>query len=347
MRCCRLVVLCLLGPLALPVPARAERLPHPDHVVIVIEENKSFDQVIARSVLTRPAAPYLNALAGEGALFTNAYALAHPSQPNYLALFSGSTHGVRDDGCPLELSGPNLAGALQAHGLSFATYSESMPQNGFEECFSRNRLYARKHNPAANWRSLPPAVNLRFADFPRDYGKLPTIALVVPNLIDDMHNGSDAQAAVGRGDAWLKANLDSYVRWARSHNSLLVVTWDEDDLSSGNHIPTLFVGPMVRPGRYEARIDHYSVLRTLTDMYGLPALGNAAGADPITGVWRLLSGGPPASTTAATSRDAALARAHADRFSRPALRSCHGVGDGLVSRSEQDQAYGSRRLPGR
>jgi hypothetical protein len=281
----RLAVLCLLAVSALPAAVRAAKLPRPDHVVIVIEENKSFDQIIARSVLMKPAAPYINALAGRGALFTNSYALVHPSQPNYLALFSGSTHGVRDDRCPLELSGPNLAGALLARGLSFATYSESLPAKGFKGCFSGDRLYARKHNPAANWSHLPAAVNLRFADFPTDYGKLPTIALVIPNQVNDMHNGRAGQA-IGRGDAWLKTNLDRYVRWARSHDSLLILTWDEDDFSSSNHIPTLFVGPMVRPGRYGTRIDHYSVLRTLTEMYGLPALGDAAGSAPVTEVWR-------------------------------------------------------------
>jgi hypothetical protein len=283
----QIVALSLCSLSALPAAAHPPKLPRPDHVVIVIEENKSFDQVIARSVMTRPAAPYINALAGRGALFTNSYALVHPSQPNYLALFSGSTHGVRDDRCPLELSGPNLAGALLKRGLSFATYSESLPARGFKGCFSGDRLYARKHNPAVNWSSLPPAVNLRFADFPRDYAMLPTVALVIPNLIDDMHNGADPEEAIGRGDAWLKAHIDPYVRWARSHNSLLILTWDEDDFTRINRIPTLFVGPMVRRGRYAGRIDHYSVLRTLTDMYGLPAPGRAARADPVTGVWRL------------------------------------------------------------
>lgn len=283
----RLVVSCLVAILALPAAARAAKIPRPDHVLIVVEENKCFDQIIARSLTVKSAAPYINALAGQGAEFTNSYALAHPSQPNYLALFSGSTHGVRDDRCPLELSGPNLADGLLERGLSFATYSESMPARGFKGCFSKDYLYARKHNPAANWSGLPAAVNLRFADFPRDYSKLPTVALVIPNQINDMHNGRDPEQAVSRGDAWLKAHIDPYIRWAKSHDSLLILTWDEDDFSSSNHIATLFVGPMVRPGRYGARIDHYSVLRTLTEMYGLPALRNAGSSDPITRVWKL------------------------------------------------------------
>ena len=162
-----------------------------------------------------------------------------------------------------------------------------MPARGFEGCSSKEYLYARKHNPAVDWSSLPSAVSLRFADFSEDYSKLPTIAFVIPNQIDDMHNGRNPGEAIGRGDAWLKARIDPYIRWAMSHNSPFILTWDEDDFSSSNHIPTLFVGPAVRPGRYGARIDHCSVLRTLTDMYGLPALGNATGVYRNTQVWKV------------------------------------------------------------
>lgn len=82
-------------------PAVAQPLPRPDHIVIVVEENKSFAQIIGN-----PDAPYINALAMRGALFTQSYGITHPSQPNYLALFSGSTHGISSNTCPLELSGP-------------------------------------------------------------------------------------------------------------------------------------------------------------------------------------------------------------------------------------------------
>ena len=73
--------------------------------------------------------------------------------------------------------------------------------------------------------------------------------------------------------------------FARGHNSLLVVTFDEDDGSRANHIATLLVGPMVAAGTYGQRVDHYGVLRTLEDMYGLPPVGQAAEAAPLTGVW--------------------------------------------------------------
>jgi hypothetical protein len=95
-----------------------------------------------------------------------------------------------------------------------------------------------------------------------------------------MHDGTIAQ-----GDTWLQSNLDAYAQWAKSHNSLLIVTWDEDDSSQSNQIPTIFYGAGVKTGRYAERINHYSVLRTMEDMYGLPYAGAASSATSITDVW--------------------------------------------------------------
>src|SRR6266853_588359 len=131
-----------------------KELPRPDHVIIVIEENKAYKQIVGNM-----AAPYINTLANNGALFTQSFAIAHPSQPNYLALFSGTTHGVTDDRCPLSFSGDNLAAALRRKGLSFAIYSESMPSIGFTGCL--NGSYYRKHNPVVNWQgtNVAPEMN--------------------------------------------------------------------------------------------------------------------------------------------------------------------------------------------
>jgi phosphatidylinositol-3-phosphatase len=277
---CRLTLAAAVADGALRQPDVSERIPRPDHVVIVIEENKAYRQIIGSAT-----APYINRLAREGALFTQSFAVAHPSQPNYLALFAGTTHGVVDDRCLASLSGDNLASELKRRGLSFATYSESLPVAGFTGC--RAGHYARKHNPAVNWQdvNLAPGVNLPFSAFPADYAKLPTVSLVVPNQINDMHNGPPPQA-IRRGDRWLEDHLDAYVRWAARHNSLLILTWDEDDGSSGNRIVTIFAGPMVRRGVYDAKIDHYNVLRTLMDMYDLRPLGETAGKPAIRNIWR-------------------------------------------------------------
>ena len=265
----RLLALLFAWPVA---PAVAQPLPRPDHIVIVVEENKSFAQIIGN-----PDAPYINALAKRGMLFTQSYGITHSSQPNYLALFSGSTHGIGNNACPLELGGANLASALIEKGLSFTSYAESMPQTGFDGCI--HGAYYRKHNPAANWKELA-AFNQPFSAFPQDFEKLPTVALVAPDQQNDMHDGSVAQ-----GDAWLEKNIEPYARWAMAHNSLLIVTWDEDDGSAGNRVATLFIGPIVKFGISAQRINHYNILRTLSEMYGLPYLGESAQAASVGGVW--------------------------------------------------------------
>ncbi len=256
------------------VPSVVGAIPRPDHVVIVILENKNFSSISGNG-----GAPYWNALAAQGASFSNSFAITHPSQPNYVALFSGGQHGITDDSCPHAIHGaPNLASQLVDGGFTFAGYSEAMPSDGYTGC-STGR-YARKHNPWVNFDTVPASSNLRYDRFPSDYAHLPTLSFVIPDMCNDMHDCS-----VATGDTWMRTHLDGYAHWAKAHNSLLIVTFDEDDFTSVNRIATVFVGQSVRQGVYPERITHYNVLRTLEDAYGLAPLGNAAAAAPITSVW--------------------------------------------------------------
>jgi acid phosphatase len=254
--------------------AQPSRVPLPAHTVVVMMENHAYSELIGNS-----AAPFLNQLARHGAVFTHSYAITHPSEPNYLALFSGSTHGVTADSCPVELTAPNLAADLMAAGKTFAGYSEDLPSVGSPVCSAGE--YARKHVPWADFRNVPGSVSMPFSSFPADFAKLPTVSFVIPNLCHDMHDCS-----VATGDAWLRAHLSDYASWAMTHDSLLIITWDEDDGSQSNQIPTIFAGQQVLPGRYAERIDHYRVLATIEAAYGLPRDGNAASAAPITDIWR-------------------------------------------------------------
>src|SRR5579859_1102188 len=246
----------------------------PDHVVVVMEENHSFSQIIGSS-----SAPYINSLAQQGALFTQSFAVEHPSQPNYLDLFSGSNQGVTDDSCPHTFSTENLGSELTAAGQSFTGFSENLPSAGSTVCTSG--AYARKHSPWINFTNIATTANQPFTTFPTDFSTLPTLSFVIPNLNDDMHDGTIAQ-----GDTWLQQHIDSYVQFAKTHNSLLIVTWDEDDNSSNNQIATIFVGPMVKQGQFSETINHFNVLRTLEDLYGLTHVGSAASATPISDVWK-------------------------------------------------------------
>lgn len=240
----------------------------------MVEENRARSQVIGN-----PQAPYLTALSRQGAFFTNSYGVAHPSQPNYLALFSGSTHGVTSDSCPETFGGGNLAAQLLSAQLSFTGYAEGLPHPGGLDCSAG--AYARKHAPWTDFPALPArAVGRPWSQWPTSFASLPTVSFVIPDLEHDMHDGS-----IGQGDQWLQAHLASYLAWAKSHNSLLVVTWDEDDDTPVNRIPTLVLGAHVRPGRYAEPVDHYRMLRTLESFYGLPPIGEAARRTPITDIW--------------------------------------------------------------
>jgi hypothetical protein len=269
----------LTGLAAIPLVPRvdlaAAALPRPAHVVIVVEENRSEGNIIGNK-----ATPFITALAAHGANMAQSFAETHPSEPNYLALFAGSTFGVTKDTCPVNGGNtPNLASELLAAGYTFIGYAEDLPVAGSPVCSAGK--YARKHVPWANFTNVPPANSVPFSAFPMgNYANLPTVSFVIPNNDNNMHDGSIAQ-----GDAWLNRQLSGYANWAVANNSLLIVTWDEDDNGSRNQIPTVIYGAHVQPGTYDEQISHYNVLSTLEQMYGLPKTGNAVNAPPIATIW--------------------------------------------------------------
>jgi phosphatidylinositol-3-phosphatase len=253
--------------------ARAAELPHPAHVVVIIEENRSYGQVIGS-----PSAPYINELAKQGALFTDAHGITHPSLPNYFALFAGETN-LNGDGCPATglPKTANLASELIAAHRTFTGYSESLPEEGFSGCWAGT--YARKHAPWVQFANVPKHDNLPLAAL-HGWDALPDVAYVIPNVDDDMHDGT-----LQEGDVWLHAHVASLVRWAAAHDTLLVLTWDEG-FDPANHIVTLFLGPMVRAGSYGEHVTHYRVLRTIETLEGVQPTGKAAAVDPIADCWR-------------------------------------------------------------
>jgi acid phosphatase len=255
-----------------PIAPPLGRVPQFQHVVIVVEENHGTAEAMRMQ--------YLGELRRSGAAFPNSHGVAHPSQPNYLALWSGSTHGVTSDACPQDLgTSPSLGSQLIGAGHTVAAYSEGLPEAGSLACVAGP--YARKHNPLADFTATAGAAhNLPFSAFPADYSRLPSVALVVPNLDHDAHNGSMAAA-----DDWLRSRLGGYASWAATHDSLLIVTFDEQESDrAANRILTVLTGAHVRPGTYTERIDHVSVLHTVQSAFGLAPLGAAAA--PITDAWQ-------------------------------------------------------------
>jgi phosphatidylinositol-3-phosphatase len=273
----------------LPTWGAAQTLPRPDHIVIVVEENHSFGQIIGES-----DTPYINSLVKEGALLTKFFAFHHPSQPNYFVLFSGDRQKVQRDEClrdrPL-VTARSLGGQLVRNGLSFKGYAEGLPKVGFVEC--KSGKYVRKHAPWISFADVPAVLSLPFSEFPTDFNKLPTVSLVIPDLDNDMHDGLLGTRRK-KGDDWLRSNLADYAGWAQTHNSLLIITWDEDHMIlpkntrwPRNHIATILVGQMVQKGkRSEKEYNHVDLLKTIVEMYLLPQLPTTSTAKLIDDIWK-------------------------------------------------------------
>ena len=318
MKKCKWMQLGLLLVAGLSRPAQAGDLPKYDHIIVIFEENQDYAPIM------NPAnAPYINnTLLGKygGVSFTNMSAEQHPSQPNYLDFFSGSNQGINDDGQydlpgsnpPGPFTTPNLGASLLAKGYTFKGYSESMPSTGFTDASytytSGQNQYVLKHCPWVNWQqygtgnqanAIPANLNVPFvtasnnpgnlpssAYFPTDYSQLPTLSLVIPNEQNDMHDGS-----IYQGDQWLHTYMDGYVQWARTHKSLLILTWDEDandGQTPNQRIATIMVGANLKGGQYGEALNHYNLLRTIEDIYGLPYCTAAdIAATPITDVFSL------------------------------------------------------------
>jgi phosphatidylinositol-3-phosphatase len=243
-----------------------------DHVVWIVMENHSFDQIIGAS-----DAPYINQLAAQHGLAANFYAESHPSLPNYIAMASGSTQGISDDGDPAShpLDVPSLFSLLP--GGASRSLQESMPSNCYR---SDTGEYAVRHNPQVYYTNLggdcarnnvplgdPPDLSARFT-------------FVTPNLIHDMHGGT-----VADGDTWLSTFMPKVFASSEytAGATAVFVTWDEDGsiLGAGdNHIATLVIAPSVAPGTHVTdRFDHYAMLCATQEMLGVtPLLGSAAGA---------------------------------------------------------------------
>jgi phosphatidylinositol-3-phosphatase len=273
----------LLAVAAVLLPgAQAGRLvPAFDRVVVVVFENKARDEVLGNA-----RAPVFNSLVSRYAVLTGYRGVTHPSLPNYLALVSGSTHGIRSDCTSCSVSGRSLADTLEAAGLTWKTYAEGLPRPGFTG--SSAGRYAKKHVPFLYFRSVigRPARLRRvvpLSQLSRDFAarRLPDFSLVVPDLCHDMHD-----CPVASGDAWLGRFLRPLLRSRQLARGVVFVVFDETD-GTDARVPALALGPLVRPGsRFVRSSSHYGLLRTIEDAWGLPRLGRSARAAPITGIWR-------------------------------------------------------------
>ena len=267
-------------PPVVPPPTAGGSLPNFSHVYVIMLENKEYSSIVGSS-----SAPYINSLIAQYGLATSYYAVAHPSEPNYIALTSGSTQGITDDGV-YNLGVNNLFDQVTASGRTWRAYMQGYPGNcstvsssaAVTDGVGKSGAYVRKHNPAISYTSIsgnsancanisnlasfdPAAANFEF---------------ITPNLINDMHDGT-----VADGDNFVKAFLPTITSSSAFANSVVFLTVDEgtSNVNGGGHVMTIAITPNMSAG-YQATgsYTHYSMLHTIEQAWGLPYLGNASSA---------------------------------------------------------------------
>ena len=239
-----------------------------------MEENKGY----AATLGSCSADPYLCSLASTYASDTNWHGVSHPSLPNYLAITSGSTQGCTSDGCPTGLGATDLGGQLNAAGIPWTAYMESMPS----ACYSggSSGTYARKHNPFVYFTDTASSCAAHDVPYPGSAGLVsalhsssaPSFVWITPNLVNDMHDGT-----VQQGDAWLQANLAPVLSssWFTKFDSTVIVTMDE--AGGTNQVPTVVISNTAKTrGQVATSGNHYGTLRSIEEAFGLPRLGGAA-----------------------------------------------------------------------
>ncbi|WP_270889099.1 alkaline phosphatase family protein [Pedococcus sp. 5OH_020] len=243
-----------------------------DKLLVVVVENHSLGQM-------RRQMPYTYGLAQQYGYADHYTAIRHPSLPNYLAIASGSTHGVRDDDAPAAhlLSGASVFGAAVAAGRTAGVYVDAMSS----PCQSASSgRYAVKHNPWPYFtaeRALCDRDDLPLSVLERTVreGALPSAGMIVPDLCHDAHDCSLLVA-----DTWFRTVMERVMAgpdW-RSGRLAVVLTADEDDRTAGNRVLTVVAHPSLRHVVVAQPLTHYSLTRLYAEVTGTSPLGRGAQA---------------------------------------------------------------------
>src|SRR4029077_9729388 len=252
------------GPSDVPTPASR-------HVWLIMMENRADTSIIGRR-----DAPYLNSLIARYGASMNYRALVHGSQPNYIALFSGGLQGVKGNEI-VSIPARNIADQIEAAGKTWRLFAQNVPLN----CYTGSTAtggpdgtgtYARKHEPAISFSDIAnsPSRCGNISNFTSFDPMAADFEFIVPNLENDMHNGTTRE-----GDAFLRGFVPPILAAsAWKAGSPLFITWDEGKATGDNRIVTLVIASTVPPG-YQSSMphNHYSLLRTIQELFGLPCLG--------------------------------------------------------------------------
>jgi acid phosphatase len=280
-----------VGPSATSVPPAADTVtrapttkrPLLDHIYVIVMENKESTSIIGSS-----NAPYLNSLIHQYGVAKNYTGVAHPSQPNYLALWAGSTFRVTDDNSH-NLTGETLGDQIEAANMTWRLYAENYPVG--VACYTDSSAnggpdgsgsYARKHNPAISFTNMnrdTTRCSQHITNFSHFDAASSDFSFIVPNLCHDMHDCS-----VKQGDSWLQQWLPTHIlntsTWINS-NSAIFITWDEGTSSNGGGgtVPLIVISHKTPAGYVSTTpYNHYSLLRTIENAWGIPCLRDACQA---------------------------------------------------------------------
>jgi phosphatidylinositol-3-phosphatase len=270
----------LTTPLFASASGTSASLPSFSHVFVIVMENEE-----STSILGNSSAPYINTLANSYGLATKYFAVSHPSLPNYLALTAASTFGITSDCTTCWVNATNLGDQIEAGGRSRKAYMEDMPS----ACFVGDAYpYMQKHDPWIYYNDIRTnaarcsAHVVPFSQLSSDLsaGSAPNYAWITPNMCNDMHDCS-----VATGDSWLSQQVPAILTSSAFRNGgALFITWDEGStnagcctVAAGGNVATLVISPTTGPALTSTLAeDHYSLVRTVEDAWGLPELNNAS-----------------------------------------------------------------------
>jgi hypothetical protein len=266
------------SPTTSPVPST---VPNFAHIFVILMENEEATAIIGNS-----AAPYINSLANQYGLASNDTAVRHPSEPNYLALWSGSTKGVTDDGVYNFSTGTTLADQIEAAGRTWHVAAQNVPLGCYAGATASNGpdgtgTYARKHEPAISWTSVSgnPTRCANITDFSHFDPTAGSFWFIVPNLCNDMHDCS-----IATGDTFLKGFMPKILTSTAFANSVVFLTWDEGATATGGGgvVATIVISPFGKPAFVSSTShSHYSLLHTIENAWGMPCLVNACSANDL------------------------------------------------------------------
>jgi phosphatidylinositol-3-phosphatase len=268
------------APIPLPL------VPNFSHIVMIVFENKEFDSVVGNGKMS-----YFNLLASTYTLLTAHYATTHPSLPNYLSLIGGDTFGITSDCEDCFINSPSLPDLIEQSGRAWKTYQDDMP----DPCFAGSTLrYMQKHNPFVYFdpirldagRCKNSVVPLTQLEGDIALNDLPNFIFISPDICYSSHD-----CALDLSDGWLKEQINKLYPVLESSGEpfLIILTWDEGQgnnsccglpESAGGRVATVLISPQVKQNfKDKTPYSHYSILKTISEAWGLPKLGHAADAE--------------------------------------------------------------------